>query len=74
MAQVDIDGGPELEIVEAIARNPKLSSLVDEIFFECLAALEFEGSRRQSASPVLPPSRTLMASLPNGLTLERQAN
>ena len=32
--KVDIDGGPELQIVESIARHPELSALVDEIFFE----------------------------------------
>jgi len=32
--KVDIDGGPELEIVEALARRPELSRLVDELFFE----------------------------------------
>ena len=31
---MDIDGGPELEIVEAIAARDDLASLVDEIFFE----------------------------------------
>ncbi|CAE7271106.1 unnamed protein product [Symbiodinium natans] len=34
VVKVDIDGGPELQIMEAIARQPELSSLVDEIFFE----------------------------------------
>lgn len=34
VVKVDIDGGPELNIMEAIARHPELSSLVDEIFFE----------------------------------------
>ena len=28
---MDIDGGPELAIMEALARYPELSSLVDEI-------------------------------------------
>ena len=32
--KVDIDGGSELEVVEAIANRPELSRLVDEIFFE----------------------------------------
>ena len=32
--KVDIDGGPELAIVEAIANRPELAELVDEIFFE----------------------------------------
>lgn len=32
--KVDIDGGPELAIVEAIAASSSLASLVDEIFFE----------------------------------------
>ena len=32
--KVDIDGGPELAIVEAIAAQPELSALVDEVFFE----------------------------------------
>lgn len=32
---MDIDGGPELEIVEAIAARDELAALVDEIFFEC---------------------------------------
>ena len=37
--EVDIDRGPELQIVEAIARLPHLSALVDEIFFERLGCL-----------------------------------
>ena len=32
--KVDVDGGPELAIVEAIASRPELAALVDEIFFE----------------------------------------
>ena len=32
--KVDIDGGPELNIVEAIAERPELAQLVDELFFE----------------------------------------
>lgn len=32
--KVDIGGGPELAIVEAIAERPELAKLVDEIFFE----------------------------------------
>jgi hypothetical protein len=32
--KVDVDGGPELAIVEAIAERPELTKLVDEIFFE----------------------------------------
>ena len=32
--KVDIDQGPEMEIVEAIAARPELSKLVDEMFFE----------------------------------------
>lgn len=34
VVKVDIDGGPELEIVEAIARRPELYQLVDELYFE----------------------------------------
>mmetsp|Transcript_24518 Transcript_24518/g.55263 ORF Transcript_24518/g.55263 Transcript_24518/m.55263 type:complete len:235 (+) Transcript_24518:818-1522(+) len=34
VVKIDIDGGPELEIVEAIAARPELSRLVDELFFE----------------------------------------
>eukprot|EP00439_Symbiodinium_sp_Y106_P087410 s8_g50.t1 len=34
VVKMDIDGGPELAIMEALARYPELSSLVDEIFFE----------------------------------------
>ena len=34
VVKVDIDGGPELEIVEAIAQRPELAELVDELFFE----------------------------------------
>lgn len=34
VVKVDIDGGPELEIVEAIARRPELYELVDELYFE----------------------------------------
>ena len=33
--KVDIDGGPELEIMRAIADSPKLARLVDEVYFEC---------------------------------------
>jgi hypothetical protein len=32
--KVDIDGGPELQIVETIANRPDLSVLVDEMYFE----------------------------------------
>merc|ERR1712166_1192325 len=32
--KVDIDGGPEMEIVHAIAAREELYSLVDEIYFE----------------------------------------
>ena len=32
--KVDIDGGPEMEIVQAIAARPELYRLVDEMFFE----------------------------------------
>ena len=32
--KVDIDHGPEIEIVRSIARTPALASLVDELFFE----------------------------------------
>lgn len=32
--KVDIDGGPELAIVEAIADSAELAALIDEIFFE----------------------------------------
>lgn len=32
--KVDVDGGPELEIVRAVAERPELARLVDEIFFE----------------------------------------
>jgi hypothetical protein len=32
--KVDVDGGPELPIVEEIAARPELAALVDEIFFE----------------------------------------
>ena len=32
--KVDIDGGPEVEIVEEIARRPELAARVDELFFE----------------------------------------
>ena len=32
--QVDIDGGPELPIVQAIEREPELYKLVDELYFE----------------------------------------
>ncbi|CAE7242686.1 unnamed protein product [Symbiodinium natans] len=34
VVKLDIDGGPELSIMEALIRYPELSSLVDEIFFE----------------------------------------
>ncbi|CAE7509959.1 unnamed protein product [Symbiodinium natans] len=34
VVKLDIDGGPELAIMEALIRFPELSSLVDEIFFE----------------------------------------
>ena len=32
--KVDIDHGPELQIVESIAHIPELSELVDELYFE----------------------------------------
>jgi len=32
--KLDIDGGPEMQIVHAIANCPELAELVDEIFFE----------------------------------------
>ena len=32
--KLDIDGGPELEIAEAIGARSDLQALVDEIFFE----------------------------------------
>ena len=35
VVKVDIDGGPEVQIVEAIAQHPELSSLVDELFLDC---------------------------------------
>ena len=34
VVKVDIDGGPELAIVEAIAERPELARLVDELYFE----------------------------------------
>ena len=34
VVKVDIDGGPELAIVESIAHLPELSDLVDEMYFE----------------------------------------
>ena len=33
--KVDIDGGPEMEIVRKIADTPELAELIDELFFEC---------------------------------------
>ena len=35
VVKVDIDGGPELPIVRAIADHPELAQLVDELYFEC---------------------------------------
>ncbi len=32
--KVDIDNGPELQIVEAIASRPDLAAIIDELFFE----------------------------------------
>ena len=32
--KIDVDGGPELELVERIAREPRLYRLVDELYFE----------------------------------------
>ena len=32
--KVDIDGGPEVEIVSEIARRPELAARIDELFFE----------------------------------------
>lgn len=32
--KIDIDGGPELQIVEAIANRPELAAVVDELLFE----------------------------------------
>ena len=34
MVVVDIDGGPELPIVQVIEREPELYKLVDELYFE----------------------------------------
>jgi len=34
VVKVDIDGGPEMEIVHAIAARPELSSLIDVLFLE----------------------------------------
>ena len=34
VVKVDIDGGPELPIVQAIEREPELYKLVDELYFE----------------------------------------
>ena len=34
VVKVDIEGGPELNIVESIAHIPELSELVDELYFE----------------------------------------
>mmetsp|Transcript_35244 Transcript_35244/g.82194 ORF Transcript_35244/g.82194 Transcript_35244/m.82194 type:complete len:388 (+) Transcript_35244:29-1192(+) len=34
VVKVDIDHGPELEIVEALAERPELAQLVDELYFE----------------------------------------
>ena len=34
VVKVDIEGGPELKIVESIAHIPELSELVDEMYFE----------------------------------------
>lgn len=34
VVKVDIDGGPELEIVQTIAHRPELAQLVDELYFE----------------------------------------
>ena len=34
VVKLDIDGGPEQQIVQAIARIPELRGLVDELFFE----------------------------------------
>ena len=39
--KVDIDGGPEMEIVRKIADTPELAELIDELFFEC--HFEFDG-------------------------------
>ena len=34
VVKVDMDGGPELPVMHAIANNPDLAALVDEIYFE----------------------------------------
>ena len=34
--KVDIDGGPEIEIVTAIAKRPELSRLVDVLFLSII--------------------------------------
>merc|ERR1712032_96000 len=34
VVKIDIDGGPEMEIVHAIASRPEISKLIDELFFE----------------------------------------
>ena len=34
VVKVDVDGGPELQVVHAIALLPELAALVDELFFE----------------------------------------
>ena len=39
MVKVDVDGGPELQIVRSIAESAELSALVDELYFEFRASL-----------------------------------
>ena len=39
--QVDIDGGPEIDLVRRIAEEPELYERVDELFFEYRASPDF---------------------------------
>jgi hypothetical protein len=67
VVKVDIDNGPELQVVHAIAKVPELSALVDELFFE--AHFYFDGinfgwgalgaDRRHTVDEALALMRTL---------------
>ena len=67
VVKVDIDNGPELQVVHAIAKVPELGALVDELFFE--AHFYFDGiqfgwgalgaDRRHTVDEALALMRTL---------------
>ncbi|CAK9096508.1 unnamed protein product [Durusdinium trenchii] len=64
VVKVDIDGGPELAIVEAIAERPELARLVDELYFEYHFEFDFDfgwgGSNWDGAGRTVDTAMNLM--------------